>query len=217
MPEDSQHIGLEMDGGDSGGGSGLFMGDLNFEGGLIGILFNNQQYAMKNIKFTKVGTGVAVKHAFILTMQGIECVDVGICVDMGPIDVSGSINLIDSSCDTCGTVVNGTSSILLENISVKNSGSTLRVNGTARPIGDLTGKTYALGHVYRDGAGRPSLSSNGTTPVARNGTFLPYTNRGSLTASDGRYFTKKQPQYEDYPVSAFASVRDAGAKGECFS
>lgn len=213
MPEESQHIGIEMDGGDSGGGSGLFMGDLTFEGGLIGLLFNNQQYALKNLKFTNTATGIAVKHAFILTMQGIECVGVGICVDMGPIDVAGSINLIDSRCDTCGTVVNGTSSILLENIAVKNSGPTLKVDGVARPIGDLTGKTYVQGHVYRDG----SVSGNGTAPVARNGTFLPYTDRGSLTAGDGRYFTKKQPQYEDYPVSAFASVRDAGAKGECLT
>ncbi|KAK4506973.1 hypothetical protein PRZ48_000707 [Zasmidium cellare] len=214
MPVDSQHIGIEMDGGDSGGGSGLFMGDLNFEGGLIGILFNNQQYAIKNVKITNTRTGIAVKHAFSLTIQGIECENVGICVDMGPIDVAGSINLIDSSCERCGTVVNGTSSILLENISVRNSGPTLKVNGTARPIGDLTGKTYAQGNVYRDGTGRPSISSNGTAPIARNGTFLPYTNRGSLVGSDGRYFTKKLPQYEDYPVSAFASVRDAGAKGD---
>lgn len=46
----SNHIGLEMDGGSQGGGSGTFMGDLSFQGGLIGILFNNQQYAIRNVK-----------------------------------------------------------------------------------------------------------------------------------------------------------------------
>jgi len=46
----SQHVGLEMDGGSAGGGSGMFMGDLTFNGGLIGILFNNQQYAIRNVK-----------------------------------------------------------------------------------------------------------------------------------------------------------------------
>jgi glucan 1,3-beta-glucosidase len=205
MPENSNHIGIEMDGGNSGGGSGLFMGDLTFTGGLIGLLFNNQQYALRNLKFTNVGTGIAVKHVFVLTMQGIECSNVGICVDMGPIDVAGSINLIDSSCDMCGVVVNGSSSILMENIAVTNSGATLKINGTDRGIGDLSGRTYVQGHVYQNQGGQP---------VSSNGTFLPYTPRGSLVGSDGRYFTKKQPDYAEYPASAFASVKEAGARGD---
>jgi glucan 1,3-beta-glucosidase len=50
MPEGSEHVGIEMDGGDSGGGSGLFMGDLSFVGGNVGILFSNQQYAIRNVR-----------------------------------------------------------------------------------------------------------------------------------------------------------------------
>lgn len=50
MPSGSQHVGLEMDGGDTGGGSGLFMGDLTFRGGDVGILFSNQQYAIRNVR-----------------------------------------------------------------------------------------------------------------------------------------------------------------------
>lgn len=49
MTEGSEHVGIEMDGGDSGGGSGLFMGDLTFAGGSVGILFSNQQYAIRNV------------------------------------------------------------------------------------------------------------------------------------------------------------------------
>lgn len=49
MTEGSEHVGIEMDGGDSGGGSGLFMGDLSFTGGNVGILFSNQQYAIRNV------------------------------------------------------------------------------------------------------------------------------------------------------------------------
>lgn len=105
MPVGSRHIGLEMDGEDSGGGSGLYFGDLSFTGGLVGILYNNQQHAVSRCRFQDVATAIAIKHAFVLTLQQIECVNVGICVDMGPIDVSGSVSLIDSSCDTCGIVV----------------------------------------------------------------------------------------------------------------
>nr|AQA29327.1 hypothetical protein 34 [Fulvia fulva] len=219
MPADSSHIGIQMDGsrggGDSGGGSGLFMGDLTFEGGLIGILFNNQQYAIKNCNFTNVGTGIAVKHAFVLNLQGIHCKDVGICVDAGGNDITGSVGLIDSTCDTCGTVVNGSSQILLENIAVKNSGPTLKINGKSRGISDLIGKTYVDGHVYDHPDVRQKSTGNTTiTPVASNGTFLDYTERGSLTGADGRYFTKRLPQYEDLPASAFASIKECGARGD---
>lgn len=127
---------------------------------------------------------------------------------MGAEDVSGSMSLIDSYCDTCGVVVNGSSSILLENVEVNECGPMLRVNGTTRLRGSLAGKTYALGHVYR------STSDNF---VASNGTFLPYTKRGNLVDSSGRYFIKAQPQYADYPSSAFVSVKDFGARGRLFS
>ena len=50
MPEGSEHVGIEMDGGESGGGSGLFMGDLSFVGGNVGILFSNQQYGIRNVR-----------------------------------------------------------------------------------------------------------------------------------------------------------------------
>jgi glucan 1,3-beta-glucosidase len=50
MPEESEHVGIEMDGGASGGGSGLFMGDLTFNGGMVGILFSNQQYSIRNVR-----------------------------------------------------------------------------------------------------------------------------------------------------------------------
>jgi hypothetical protein len=66
---------------------------------LIGLLYNNQQYSIKNLKFKNVATAIAVQHAFVITLQGIECENVGICVDMSAIDVTGSMSLIDSSCD----------------------------------------------------------------------------------------------------------------------
>ena len=93
----------------------------------------------------------------------------------------------------------------------------MRYNNVSQPIGDLTGKTYVHGHIFSNGASSgsaPFSNGPGPTPTISNGTFLPYTNRGDLTTSNGRYYTKKMPQYEDFPVSAFASVKDAGAKGD---
>ncbi|USW48104.1 Putative pectate lyase superfamily protein [Septoria linicola] len=205
MPTNSKHIGIEMDGGDSGGGSGLFMSDLSFSGGLIGLHFNNQQYALRSLKFENVETAIAIKHAFTVTMQDIHCSSVSICVDAGINDVPGSISLIDSACDNCAIVVNGTDSILLENLDIRSSGPILQVNGTDQRVGDLTGKTYVLGNSYADDAKVPHS----------NGSVIAYTDRGRhLVDEDGQYFFKRHPQYTDLPGSAFASVKDAGAKGD---
>ena len=101
-------------------------------------------------------------------------------------------------------MVNGSSSILLENIEVTKSGPTLRVNGTTKLLSSLMGKTYVQGHVYRN---------NNSHLAVSNGTYLPYTSRGNLVDDSGRYFIKSQPQYADYAVSAFVSVKDVGATG----
>lgn len=205
LAPNSQHVGIEMNGGSGGGGSGTFMGDLTFTGGLMGVQLNNQQYAFKNMKFTNVATAIAIQHVFIVTMQQITCSNVGICVDVGAQGVTGSVNLIDSFCDTCAVVVNGSASVILENVEVANSGPTLFVNGTSKVTGSLSGKTYALGHIYYN---------NTDTVIDSRGTYLPYTQRGSLTDGNGLYYIKPQPQYTNYPASAFVSVKDVGAKGK---
>lgn len=87
---------------------------------------------------------------------------------------------------------------------MKSSGPLLVVNGTTMAQGSLVGQTYISGHVYEDGNG---------TAIVSNGTKHVYADRGSLADASGRYFTKPQPQYKHYPASAFASVKDAGARG----
>jgi glucan 1,3-beta-glucosidase len=78
------------------------------------------------------------------------------------------------------------------------------VNGTTKLHASLAGKTYIQGHIYRN---------NKNHVIDSHGTFLPYTDRGNLADSSGRYFTKTLPQYDDYPPSAFVSIKAVGAKG----
>ena len=92
-----------------------------------------------------------------------------------------------------------------ENVEVTNSDATFRVNGTTRLTTSLVGRTYVQGHIYR---------SNNDNLIASNGTFLPYTDRGNLIDSSGRYFIESLPQCSDYPVSALSPVKDTGAKGD---
>ncbi|KAF2104926.1 pectin lyase-like protein [Rhizodiscina lignyota] len=205
MPVGSQHSGIIMDGGSGGGGSATYLGDLTFSGGLIGIHLNNQQYAFKNCKFTNVATGIAVQHLFVGTFQGMHFEGCGIGVDVGGIDDTGSVALIDSTADNVGTVVNGSANLVLENLHVTNSGPVLRINGTNKVTGSLDEKTYVVGHLYYD---------NKDDLVASKGTYVPYTKRGALTDGDGLYLQKPQPQYTEYSADAFVSVKDHGAKGD---
>lgn len=154
--------------------------------------------------FTDVSTGILIQHAFVLTLQQVSCSGVGICIDAGGDGTTGSLSVIDSSCEDCGTVVNGSSSFLLENIASASTGSMLKTNGQDILTGDLVGQTYAVGHLY--------ATNNGTVDDTQ-GTYLDPTDRGNLVGEDGKYFTKSQPQYEDWDVSSFSSVKDHGAKG----
>lgn len=206
MPEGSQHMGIIMNGGSGGGGSGTYMGNLDFSGGLIGVQLNNQQYSFKAMTFTNVATAIYVQHLFVGTFQQIYFENCGIGVDVGGMDdAGGSVALIDSTADNTGAVVNGSTTLVLENIHVTNSGPMLQVNGTSKLSGGLDGKTYIVETVYYN---------NTDTVIHTTGTYVPYANRGSLTDSSGYYLAKAQPQYQDYPSSAFVSVKDHGAKGD---
>ena len=116
--------------------------------------------------------------------------------------------MIDSSCNECGVMVDGSSSFVLENLSNTNSGPILRTNGQDVLTDDLVGKTYAVGHVH--------TSNNGSVEVLAGG-YLDPTARGNLVDAKGHYFTKSQPQYADWDVSSFSSVKDCGAKGMSLS
>jgi len=154
---------------------------------------------------SNMGTGIAFRHAFVVTLQQITCDNVGICIDLGDTGVTGSINVIDSSCSNCGVVVNGSAPALLENIKSYSSGPMLQVAGHAQLNESLESRKYVVGRVHYNNDG---------SAVTSQGTFLPYTERGDLAGDVGLYHTKSQPQHEDYPASSFASVEDAGAKGQ---
>lgn len=80
----------------------------------------------------------------------------------------------------------------------------LKMDGSDVLMDDLSGKTYAVGHIH---------ASNDGSVEDSKGRYLTPTERGELVGNDGRYFTKSQPQYADWDASGIASVKDSGAKG----
>lgn len=135
---------------------------------------------------------------------------------------TGSITLIDSSMTNVNvgilTAWSPTSnpdtagSMVLENIQLTNVPTAIRgPNGATLLAGTTTAMTiaaWANGHVYTgSGGGNPGETSSTITPNSRPASLL----------SNGKFYTRSKPQYENRPASDFVSVRNAGAKGDAAS
>lgn len=121
--------------------------------------------------------------------------------------VAGSVTLIDSSASSVGVVVNayksgnGEGSLVIENFSSTNSGPTVQQsNGGQTLVSGSIPNTWVMG--------------NANPGNYQGGTYYTTNRAGSLVASNGKYFTMAQPQYEEYDVSQFVNVKDQGVKGD---
>ena len=96
MSDYSQHTGLAT----PEGGSGTFLGNIDFVGGSVGIDMSNQQYSLKSITFNGCGTGIVVSSA--LVAQGMQFENCGTAIN-----ATGALSLsvIDSTATIVGTVI----------------------------------------------------------------------------------------------------------------
>jgi glucan 1,3-beta-glucosidase len=126
----------------------------------------------------------------------------------------GSVTFLDSSITNTkiGVITAHTSSsspptggsLILENIVLSNvgiavqgiSGNTLLAGGSTTIAGWGQGNEYT-----------PS------GPTAFSGSITPFSRPSSLVVG-GKYYARSKPQYNTLPLSSFASVRTAGAKGD---
>ena len=212
----TQHQGIFIE-----SGSGGFINDLTFYGGLYGGNFGNQQFTMRNLTFYNTATAINQLWDWGWTYQGISINNCSVGLNMssgGPTDQSvGSITFIDSSIsDTPIGIITAHSpsqpskmtngSLILENVALNNvpvavqgPGNTVALAGTT---GAITISAWGQGHSY---------TPNG--PVVFEGPIVPNSRPASLLSGNGYYYRSK-PQYESVPVSQFLSARSAGARGD---
>ena len=98
-------------------------------------------------------------------------------------------------------------SLVLNNVKLTNVPTAVGVVGGAVTLagGTTTIASWGLGNVYK-GTNAAGTFTTGTIPAANKPT--------SLLDSSGKIFGKTHPQYANYAVSQFVSVRDQGAKGD---
>ncbi|KAK9319641.1 glycoside hydrolase family 55 protein [Lipomyces orientalis] len=212
MPDYSQHVGIQMVGGnDMTGGSGTILGDMTITGGGIGILLNNQQYNFKTIVFNGCNVAISIAHVFSLFMQGLTFLNCEIGIDTQ--GSTGSISLIDSTANFVGTVINahyfgdGNGSLVVERLAIQNSGSTVYLDNQKRVVisGSIS-DTWVMGNAYIPGGPNTgAFQSSSNYSVQRS---------PSLVNSAGDFCLMTQPQYQDYDSSQFVNVRSLGAIGD---
>lgn len=213
----TQHVGLYIE-----DGSGGFVNDLVFYGGLQGLAVGNQQFTMRNLTFHNSVTAIKQAWDWGWTYTGLSINNCGVGLDMTAVTDAGdqnvgSIVFIDSEINNTpigiSTVRNTKSSpasggsLILENVAIKNvnvavqgAGGTTLLAGTS---GSKTIAAWGQGHSYTATSGQTTFQNE----------IAPNVRPSSLT-SGSAYYARSKPQYEHLPLSQFVSIRGQGAKGD---
>lgn len=202
-------------------GSGGFMTDLTFNGGLIGAQLGSQQFTTRNLVFNNCGTAIFQFWNWVWLYQGVSINNCQVGFDFsngGSAKQSvSSATVIDSSITNTPvgilTAYNSPSSapptagsLIMENVAVNNVSAIVQLKGGSAVLAGTSGSTtiaaWGQGHQYSPAG-----------PTSFQGSFPANTRPASLVVSNGSYYTRSKPQYANLPVSSFSSVRSAGATG----
>ncbi|KIO31552.1 hypothetical protein M407DRAFT_19489 [Tulasnella calospora MUT 4182] len=206
--KDTQQRGLWME-----NGSGGFMSDLVFNGGKTAMDVGNQQFTVRNVEVKNAQTAVHMIWNWGWTFQGFNFCNttVGFQIEQG----TGNEVLLDGDVSDVKTFINTTSpsppsfsgSVLLDNIKFKNvkDGFVDDTGVTRLSGGTKTVRQWAKGRKYYDSVG---------TPTSVQGSIKAPNKPAQLLDSTGKIFQRGRTDYADYAADQFASVMDAGAKGD---
>lgn len=210
----TQHQGLFIE-----NGSGGFLTDLVFYGGLYGANIGNQQFTMRNLTFYNAVTAINQLYDWGWTYTGISInnCQLGFNLSNGGANAQsvGSVTLFDSEINNtpvgiqtaftnpANRYTNG--SLVVENVRLNNVPVAIQgVNGVV--LAGTTGSSKIAGF----GQGHAYLPSG---PIPTQGPITP-NNRPAGLQSGNAYYQRSKPQYEQYPASQFLSARTAGATGD---
>ena len=212
----TQHQGLYIE-----GGSGGFMNDLVFYGGLNGVVFGNQQFTVRNLTFYNAVTAMSQIWDWGWTYKSVSVYNCTTGLDMtngGPTSQAvGSVTLLDSSFTNTKVAVN----VSRSSSSAPPTGGSLSIENVALndvPVAVQYGPTKA---VYLAGTtGTTTIAGwksgnlyNPTGPTTTQGSWTPPTRPTSLVTG-GKFYERSKPQYNTLPTTSFSSVRSGGAKGD---
>jgi len=176
-------------------GSGGFISDIVFEGGLYGMWVGNQQFTSRNITVRDVSVAaVYLNWDWVWTFKGLHVQNAPIGVDIA--SGIGSAVIIDS--DFTGVPVavstqyaggsSGEGSVYLDNVKYSGNGVIVQNKGAnvLPASGSTTVGSWAQGHIWQNG---------GNTLASKDISSLTPRRTASLLGSDGTYFEMTRPNY----------------------
>lgn len=204
---DTKQLGIFMD-----NGSGGFMSDLTFNGGQYGAFYGSQQFTTRNMTFNNCQTAIFMNWNWVWTMQDVTVNNCEVGIDMSnggsAGQTVGSVLVLDSTFVNTPTgirtayvpsssMTNGT--LIIENCDFGGSSAAVKHTETGEVLvaGGGVVEYYQQGRIY-DGI------QSGRT---EQGIGYPMVARPEALTSNGKWFTRSRPQYENVDVSKFVSVK----------
>ncbi|KZT08185.1 glycoside hydrolase family 55 protein [Laetiporus sulphureus 93-53] len=201
-------------------GSGGYMGDLVFQGGKFGMWVGNQQFTVRNITINNAETAVYGIWNWGWTFQGVNINNCQVGFDLktgGKTKDDQSVGgeaIIDAVVTNTPIFVRSSistmslaGSLVLNNIQLTDVPVAVGVLGgeVVLPGGTMTVDHWVQGNVYSGTNHQHSFVKGHLPAPVKTRSFLDET---------GRVFGRMHPQYEDYAVDQFVSVKSLGAKGD---
>ncbi|PPQ77526.1 hypothetical protein CVT25_011323 [Psilocybe cyanescens] len=200
-------------------GSGGFMGDLVFNGGKFGMWVGNQQFTVRNVTVNNAQSGIFSVWNWGWTYQGVTINNCQVAFDVSTggittgTQTSGAVAIIDATINNTPIFVRTSAasngkldgSIVINNAKLVNVPTAVSVEGgpTLLAGGTTTITSWGQGNVYK-----------GSTGGFTQGAIVSANKPSSLLDSSGKIFGRTHPQYANFAVSQFVSVKDNGAKGD---
>jgi glucan 1,3-beta-glucosidase len=169
-------------------------------GGFVGIEFAGQQCAFKSIKFKYCTTALKVTGGYSVLVQNANFDMVGTCTDIMSAGGFGSLTVLDCTVNSAGPAVKmqAWQQAIVQNLKTSGSSNPVATDGNSTFLGAQSHvDTWIKGNVYPGGS-QSGMSASTTPPSV-------------LLDSDGKFFTKAQPTYQD--ISAHDVVNVKGVSG----
>ncbi|PPQ70366.1 hypothetical protein CVT24_013141 [Panaeolus cyanescens] len=202
-------------------GSGGYMGDMVFNGGKFGIWGGNQQFTVRNVTVNNAQTGIYSLWNWGWTYQQVNFNNCGVGFDVASGSITtdaqttGALAIIDATASNTPIFIRTSApspgrlagSLVLNNVKLTNVPVAVGVVGGAVVLngGTTTISSWGQGNVYKGTSGSGTFTQ-GNIPAPSK--------PSSLLDGSGRIVGRTHPQYANYAVSQFVSVRDLGAKGD---